>query len=274
MYSDGGGKPKLKLSSIAAINQVTKSRDLVDVWRLRHPEQKRFTFRQPKPLIQRLPDFFLISNSMQDNVRSVDILPALNTDHSTIYLRSQIISSKNKGSSHWKFNNSLLNNPEFVSQMREKIPNFVSEFSNTSESLDPSVKREFLKYKMKVFSKQFSIQLKCVRESSKKLKELGDSLKPDCPENIVEEYEDCKAKLDCIYDYISKGAILRSRIDWYEKDEKATKFFLNLEKQNKAKTHVQLLIDDDGEYNDPDIILNQLKLFMKIYTLDVHVKLS
>ena len=93
-----------------------------------------------------------------------------------------------------------------------------------------------------------------------KLKELGDSLKPYCPESIVEEYEDCKAKLGSIYDYISKGAILPSRIDWYEKGEKATKFFLNLEKQNKAKTHVQLLVDDDGEYNDPDI-LNRLKLF-------------
>ena len=101
-------------------------------------------------------------------------------------------------------------------------------------------------------------QLKRVRESSRlnlenKLKELGNSLKPDCPENMVEEYE---AKLDCIYDYISKGAILRSRIDWYEKGEKATKFFLNLERQNKAKTRVQLLVDDDGEYNDSDIILN------------------
>ena len=165
--SDGGGKPKLKLSSIAAINQVTKSRDLVDIWRLRHPERKRFTFRQPKPLIQRRLDFFLISNSMQDNVRTVDILPAINKDHSTIYLRLQSISSKNKGNSHWKFNNSLLNNPEFVSQMREKIPNFVSVFSNTSDSLDPRVKWEFLKYKMKIFSRQFSMQLKHVRESSR-----------------------------------------------------------------------------------------------------------
>ena len=125
--SDGGGKPKLKLSSIAAINQITKSRDLVDIWRLRHPEKKRFTFRQPKPLIERLLDFFLISSSMQDNVKSVDILPAINTDHSTTYLRLQSVSSKNKRSSQWKL--SLLNKPESVSQMREKIPNFVSEFS-------------------------------------------------------------------------------------------------------------------------------------------------
>ena len=77
-------------------------------------------------------------------------------------------------------------------------------------------------------------------------------------------------------DYISKGAILRYRIDWYEKGQKATKFFLIVEKQNKAKIHtnVQLLVDDDVEYNDPGIILNRLRLFMKIYTLDVHVKLS
>ena len=106
----------------------------------------------------------------------------------------------------------------------------------------------------------------------KKLKELSDSLKPDCLENIVEEYDDYKAKLDSICDCISNGATLWSRIGWYEKGEKATIFFLNLEKQNKAKTHVQLLVDDDIEYNDPDIILNGLKLFMKICTLDVSCK--
>ena len=105
----------------------------------------QFTFCQPKPLIQRCLDFFLISSSLQD-VRFVDILPAINSDHSAIYLRLQSISSKNKGSYHWKFNSSLLNNSEYVSQMRENIPNFVSEFSKTSESLDSRVKWEFLKY--------------------------------------------------------------------------------------------------------------------------------
>ena len=92
---------------------------------------------------------------------------------------------------------------------------------------------------------------------------------------MVEEYEDCKAKLDSIYDYISKGAILPSRTERYEKGGKAIKFFLNLKKQNKAKTHLQLLVEDDIGYNDPDIILNRLKfIIMKMYTLDVHVKLS
>ena len=54
------GNPKLKLSSIATFNSLSKEFSLVDIWRARNPDKKRYTFRQPTPLIQRTLDFFCL----------------------------------------------------------------------------------------------------------------------------------------------------------------------------------------------------------------------
>ena len=45
----------------------------------------------------------------------------------------------------------------------------------------------------------------------------------------------CKEELKSLYDYITDGIILHSSATWhmYEKGEKSTKYFLNLEKGTK-----------------------------------------
>ena len=43
-----------------------------------------------------------------------------------------------------------------------------------------------------------------------------------------------------------------SKSSWYERGEKSSKYFLNLEKRNKAKSHVRSLISESGiQINDP-----------------------
>ena len=58
------GNPTLKYSSIAALQSLADSRNMIDIWRCRNPNSKRFTFRQPTPLIQRRLDYSFISNTM------------------------------------------------------------------------------------------------------------------------------------------------------------------------------------------------------------------
>ena len=60
--------------------------DLIDIWRIHHPEKKSFTWTQKKPFIRCRLDFWLISNAVQDNVSKTDIIPAIKSDHSAITL--------------------------------------------------------------------------------------------------------------------------------------------------------------------------------------------
>ena len=43
---------------------------------------------------------------------------------------------------------------------------------------------------------------------------------------------------------------LRSKCEWYQHEEKPTKFFLNLEKQKSISTTVRHLIDDEKDITD------------------------
>ena len=61
--------------------------DLIDIWRVRHPDKKQFTWRQANSRIQRRLDYGLISDSYQEEIFSTDIVPALKTDHSAITLK-------------------------------------------------------------------------------------------------------------------------------------------------------------------------------------------
>ena len=50
-----------------------------------------------------------------------------------------------------------------------------------------------------------------------------------------------------LYDHIAEGVRLRRKCDWYEQDEKSTKFFLNLEKQQGNQNRIRKLIVNEKE---------------------------
>ena len=63
-----GENPCLKKKSIAKLIQIKKKFNLCDMWRIRNPKIKRFTFRQQhiSGFIQRRLDYFFVSNLPQD----------------------------------------------------------------------------------------------------------------------------------------------------------------------------------------------------------------
>ena len=63
------------------------------------------------------------------------------------------------------------------------------------------------------------------------------------------------------------GLIVRSRVTWYKKGEKSSKFFYNLEKRNKGKTYLKILIIDNMITQDQELIMKNLKEFYSsLYT--------
>ena len=51
--------------------------DLVELWRIRTPNSKKFSWRQKSPMIQRRFEYWLISDLLQDDVAKVDIVTAI-----------------------------------------------------------------------------------------------------------------------------------------------------------------------------------------------------
>ena len=100
-----------------------------------------------------------------------------------------------------------------------------------------------------------------------KLKHFTIILSVSSPPDIVKEYEECRAKLESINDHIAQGIILRSKVTWYEKGEKPNRYFLNIEKRNKTKTHIRKLLIDNQTLPNPTAILQKIKCFYNsLYT--------
>ena len=136
-----GGKPTLKKKSIAKFIELKAKFDLCDIWRIRNPKTTRPTFRQKyvSGLIERRLDYFDISNSMQVFVKNTDVLASLVTDHSPITFSCLKNEESNRGRGVWKFNNSLIENVEYVLQMKKFILDTLHELFN-GNILDDQVK--------------------------------------------------------------------------------------------------------------------------------------
>ena len=67
---DCSGENQSKKASAKFIEDLCLDFDLIDIWQIRNPEIKRFTWRRKKPLIQRRLDFWLISDVCQEDIEN------------------------------------------------------------------------------------------------------------------------------------------------------------------------------------------------------------
>ena len=106
-----GGKHVIKKKTITKLMQITENLDFCDIWRIRIPKRKRFTFRQHHStgFIKKRLDYFFVSSSLQESIKSADTLAAFFTDHSPITLSLCHLKELSRGRGLWKLNRSLIN---------------------------------------------------------------------------------------------------------------------------------------------------------------------
>ena len=77
-----GGSSCFKKKSVAKLVKIKEHFDLCDIWRLRNPDVKQFTFRQKHAsgFIQRRLDYLFIPNSLQDVITHADFFAALSAN--------------------------------------------------------------------------------------------------------------------------------------------------------------------------------------------------
>ena len=139
---DSDGKPFKK----EYVKKIQYDFDLVDIWRIRNPECKRFTWRQKNPFIQRRLDYWLINDSSQDDIEKSGIIPSINSDHSAIFLHLNSLDKPEYGPSFWKFNASLIDDDDFVTLINESVPMWLKEFEDIT---DKRLLWDLIKYRIR-----------------------------------------------------------------------------------------------------------------------------
>ena len=99
------------------------------------------------------------------------------------------------------------------------------------------------------------------------LKQLSAVITTSSDNSLLKEFDDSKQKLEELYDNITNGLIIRSKVEWYEKGEISYAYFFNLEKRNKAKTHVKSIMYENCLVEDHNVIMKNLeKFYASLYT--------
>ena len=192
--------------------------------------------------------------NLQERTRNVDILNAVSKDHSPDFCSLLNSAEFPKGSGTWKFNNSLIFDRNFVKEMKCFIHD-TKKTLLTEDVFDEQSQGGILKYEILKFSVRYSKVI--AEEKRKKQHELESKLKIqenheekrkkqhelECKIKIPDNHK-CKADLDEIYDNIPERVKISSKCQWYEGNEKSTKYFLNLEKKHAEKSTIRGLVTD------------------------------
>ncbi|KAJ8017477.1 hypothetical protein HOLleu_45089 [Holothuria leucospilota] len=236
---------------------------LIDIWRERNPRSISFTWSSNilSGLHCRL-DFFLISRHMLHSVNDVSHSPGIQSDHSFVNLSLSLFTEK-RVPGYWKFNNSLLQDPDYL----DIITNVINSFEENHTYSNPSLRWEGLKFILRKESIKYAKEKAKARrcredELTNEVANLEQALYISDSTETRTKLNDARNELLLFYDMKLQGTIIRSRARWVEQGEKNTKYFLNLERRNKICNTIHKICDDNGNtYINGKSILHNIKCF-------------
>ena len=156
------------------------------------------------------------------------------------------------------------------------------------DDVDPSTIWEELKFEIQQFSRKFAtqrasrrrqhlIELEARLESRHKklaMINLKSTNAVRLIQKVNQQIDVIQTEINKISRYNTQGAILRSRVKWYNEGEHNTKYFLSLEK-SRAKNRQMLATKTSlGQVtrNPKEILEEQNTFYRKLYTSDPEVK--
>ena len=287
--------------AMEALKDQIQQNNLVDIWRELHPQDKTFTWQKYNENKQSRLDFFLVSASLLPFVQKADIKPGFCSDHSAIELEIDF-SKFERGRGFWKFNSSLLQDPNYLTLIKDTIKRVVAQYAivdgndNFYENATKEMLEEFyaaanpeilqhisLKINPQSFLDVLLMEIRRVTIcfSSKKKKER---IKKE--EELINEIEIIEAKiaaqeneaafqvlntnllakkleLENIFAIQAQGAFVRARAQYKLEGEKPSRLFCSLEKHNSIQKYIpKLVIEKQDQKHE---LTDQKKIEHEIY---------
>ena len=235
---------------------------LIDCWRENHLETKEFSWFRRNPIKKARLDFFLISENLFTEIDNSKILPGYRTDHSMIYISVEFGKFK-KGTSYWKFNNSLLKDPVYINEIKTVIKDtktqYLSEIPEMYRDIN-EIPLQDIKFNIndQLF---FETLLLAIRGKTIAYASHKKKLEIDKENNILKNIENLEKQTDIDYDLLDskkaelldlrkkkmEGVFIRSKAKWIQEGEKPTKYFCNLENRNYVSKFMNSLTTTTGE---------------------------
>ena len=261
--------------SAQIVQQMCNEYLLEDVWRVRNPNEKQFTWFKNhtdkyEVKASRI-DYVLVSRGML--VENATFCPAMFTDHRAVFV--SISTQQNKrGPGYWKINNLLLQNEDYVQFMTNTLKKKIEQ----TQLLDPLLRWEQIKKEIATKTKNYSRKERGIKTLTiSQLLENIDILQSNIPLNQSKLHilEKSIADLEKLQDEYVQGVMFRSKAKWYNEGEQSSKYFLNLEKSRYNARTCRVLLDSGKEIHNQDVILaKQREFYVDLYASDPSIDFS
>ena len=267
---------------------------LIDVWRELNPTLKTFTWtgKSTKPAKLARLDFFLVSNSLLPFIKNAKIEPGILSDHSVSSIEIDF-SNFQRGRGFWKFNNSLLKDPQYVSRVKNCIKKVIKiyapedismdviddanpeQLQHFSSSINPQLLFDMVQLEIRGETIKYSAAKKKKKNATMqlllhRLEELEAQSGSDTVD-VADLLKTTRTELEALFRHEAEGAAIRARAHYKLNGEKATRLFCSLEKYNGTQKFIpQLIIEESGKsrtITEQSEIQNETKKFYtKLYS--------
>ena len=109
-----GGLPWKETNYRNALVNLMKELNLTDIYRTIHPSTRTYTYESKSLRLKSRIDFFLVSKQFINDVIKAETRTSIAPDHKAIFLSLKIENNFTRGPGTWKFNNSLLQDENYL----------------------------------------------------------------------------------------------------------------------------------------------------------------
>jgi hypothetical protein len=254
-----------------------ETHNLTDIWRIKNPTTRKYTWiSNTTPKIMCRLDFILKSDSLQGYYEDTDIVPGYLTDHSCTTMKLKIHDNP-RGRGFWKYNKTLNQD----AQLKEDLKKTVEETIKENQEANDSILWDLLKCKLRGAcirravtinrakkNRQETLTIHLAAKESKIQQEIMKNSEQSIITELERERNNIQTELDDLITERTRGAALRSRTEWYEEGNKASKLFLNLEKSKGNSKTIKKLRKKTGEIttNKDEILDTETKFYKELFT--------
>ena len=257
------------------VNTWVEESLMCDIWRLRNPETRRYSWFAKRIKAASRIDFALIDNGLADQVVNCQYLTGIHTDHSAYYMAIDF-SNSTRGRGYWKLNTSHLQIPEFYEVINQQIDKDVITYRNQ----EIIKKWELIKFGLANAAQDFARQRASekgliIAQLSEKLTELEDNITGKPEAYMIDLLERTKTDLEEFQQDYIRGVMFRSGAKSLGEYEKNSAYFFALEKNRyNSKTCHTLLNNGELITNQEDVLKMQKDFYKELYEKDTDVEFN
>lgn len=176
-------KENMSLNYREELVTILEIENLVDIWRTQNKSKPCFTWQRGHQR-SRL-DYIFISEHLLNRKIQTKIQPIALSDHCLLTVNLEIHPVHKAGRGFWKFNASMLNDPVYVTEIKQIIKNTGNEISYLD---DKNMLWEIIKLEIRNFSIPYSIKKKrCQNTEMEQLNARFNELFALIPDNLIND---------------------------------------------------------------------------------------